>query len=50
MTIVDRLFERDGHTRFLFKKKRECETQDQKAEVEWEIHAWWREWKEMYRD
>ena len=44
--IVGPIWLRDSHTRFLFKKKRDCETQAEKDEVEWEIHAWWREWKE----
>lgn len=46
MTIVDRMFDKDRHTLFLFKKKRECKTEAERDEVEWEIHGWWREWRD----
>ena len=44
--ILDRMFDNDRHTKFLYEKWANCATDAERDVVDREIHEWWSEWKE----
>ena len=44
--LLDRMFDMDKHTVWLYAKRRACQTDTEREAVDQEIHDWWLDWKE----
>lgn len=44
--LLDRMFDMDKHTVWLYAKRRACQTETEREAVDQEIRDWWYDWKE----